>query len=507
MTQTTTLKPAARAGQLAANPLGLKRLDLIKTKAFIGGRWLDEPSGELFDVVNPADGGLIVSVTDGGAALAGQAVDAASEAFTTWRATTAKVRSSLLRAWFDLITANTEDLARLIAWEMGKPVAEARGEVAYGAGYLEWFAEAIKHENGDIIPSPVAGRQMLAMREPVGVAAVITPWNFPVAMIARKFGPALAAGCTVVAKPAEDTPLSALALVALAEEAGLPPGVINIIPASRDRTPQISQVWMDDNRVRKISFTGSTPVGKLLAKGSADTLKRLSMELGGDAPFIVFDDADLDIAVDALMKAKFRNAGQACIAANRVLVQDGVYDALAERMTAAVAKLSVGAAADGAFDIGPLINARAMDKVERLVGDAVARGARVLVGGARHTAGETFYQPTVLADMPLEMRASCEEIFGPVLPLARFSTEDEALALANDTPFGLAAYFCTQDQKRIWRVASRLESGLVGVNEGAISSEYAPFGGVKESGYGREGSSHGLADYQSLKYVCLGGLG
>ncbi|HEY2660477.1 MAG TPA: NAD-dependent succinate-semialdehyde dehydrogenase [Caulobacteraceae bacterium] len=507
MTQTTTLEPAVTAGQLAANPLKLKRLDLIKTQAFIGGRWLGDPSGKVFDVVNPADAGLIVAVADGGADLAKQAVDAASEAFKTWRNTTVKTRSGLLRAWFDLITAHAEDLAKLIAWEMGKPVAEAKGEVAYGAGYLEWFAEAIKHENGDIIPAPIAGRQMLAVREPVGVAAVITPWNFPVAMIARKFGPALAAGCTVVAKPAEDTPLSALALVALAEEAGIPAGVINIIPASRERTPQISQVWMDDARVRKISFTGSTPVGKLLAKGSAETLKRLSMELGGDAPFIVFDDADLDIAVDALMKAKFRNAGQACIAANRVLVQDGIYDALAQRMTAAVGKLTVGAAADGAFDIGPLINSRALDKVERLVGEAKAHGAKVLVGGARDPAGETFYQPTVLADMPPEMRASCEEIFGPVLPLARFSTEDEAVALANDTPFGLASYFCTQDQKRIWRVAARLESGLVGVNEGAISSEYAPFGGVKESGYGREGSSHGLADYQSLKYVCLGGLG
>ena len=490
-----------------ANPLGLERLELIKTQAFIDGRWLDDPSGRQFHVVNPADGSLIITVADGGAELAAQAVEAASTAFRTWRETTAKHRSGLLRAWFDLIMANADDLARLIAWEMGKPVAEAKGEVVYGAGYIEWFAEAVKHENGDVIPAPVAGRQMLAVREPVGVAAVITPWNFPVAMIARKFGPALAAGCTVVAKPAEDTPLSALALVALAEEAGLPAGVINIIPASRERTPQISQVWIDDGRVRKISFTGSTPVGKLLAKGSADTLKRLSLELGGDAPFIVFDDADLDIAVDALMKAKFRNAGQACIAANRVLVQDGIYDALAERLAAAVGKLTVGAAAEGAFDIGPLINDRALDKVERLVDAAKAKGARVLVGGARHAAGPTFYQPTVLADMPDEMRTTCEEIFGPVVPLARFKTEDEAIALANDTPFGLAAYFCTTDQKRVWRVTARLETGLVGVNEGAITSEYAPFGGVKESGYGREGSTHGLAEYQSLKYVCIGGLG
>ncbi|MDR3507663.1 MAG: NAD-dependent succinate-semialdehyde dehydrogenase [Caulobacteraceae bacterium] len=492
---------------LAANPLGLQRLDLIKTQAFIGGQWLDDPSGQKLDVVNPADGAVITQVTDGGAELAKAAVDAASAAFQNWRATTAKTRAGLLRAWFDLITKHQDDLAKLIAWEMGKPLAEAKGEIAYGAGYIEWFAEAIKHTNGDVIPAPIGGRQMLAVREPVGVAAVITPWNFPMAMIARKFGPALAAGCTVIAKPAEDTPLSALALVALAEEAGIPAGVINIIPASRERTPQISQVWLDDGRVRKISFTGSTPVGKLLARGSADTLKRLSMELGGDAPFIVFDDADLDIAVDALMKAKFRNAGQACIAANRVLVQEGIYDALAERLAATVGKLTVGAATDGAFDIGPLINERALEKVERLVAAAVAKGAKVVVGGSRAAPGSAFFQPTVLSDMPAELRSSCEEIFGPVLPLARFSTEEEAIALANDTPFGLASYFCTQDQKRVWRVASRLESGLVGVNEGAISSEYAPFGGVKESGYGREGSVHGLADYQSLKYICLGGLG
>jgi succinate-semialdehyde dehydrogenase/glutarate-semialdehyde dehydrogenase len=506
MTQTSTLAPAA-AARPAANPLGLKRLDLVKTQAFIAGRWIGDPSGKQFDVFNPADETLITACVDGGPELAAQAVDAAFEAFSAWRETTAKQRSTLLRTWFDLINANADDLARLIAWEMGKPVAEAKGEVAYGAGYIEFFAEEIKRANGDIIPTPVAGRQMLVVREPVGVAAVITPWNFPVAMIARKFGPALAAGCTVVAKPAEDTPLSALALVALAEEAGLPPGVINIIPASRERTPDISKVWMADSRVRKISFTGSTPVGKLLAKGSADTLKRLSMELGGDAPFIVFDDADLDVAVDALMKAKFRNAGQACIAANRVLVQDGIYDALAERLAAAVGKLSVGPAVNGAFDIGPLINTRALDKVERLVGEAMAKGAKVLVGGAPHAAGPTFYQPTVLSGMPADMRGSCEEIFGPVVTLARFSTEEEAVALANETPFGLAAYFCTKDQKRVWRVAGRLQSGLVAVNEGAISSEYAPFGGVKESGYGREGSTHGLSDYQSLKYICLGGLG
>jgi succinate-semialdehyde dehydrogenase/glutarate-semialdehyde dehydrogenase len=341
----------------------------------------------------------------------------------------------------------------------------------------------------------------------VGVVAAITPWNFPVAMIARKFAPALAAGCTVVAKPAEDTPLSALALVALAEMAGVPAGVINIVPASRGRAAEISGVWLADERVRKVSFTGSTAVGKQLARGSADTLKRLSLELGGDAPFLVFDDADLDVAVDALTKAKFRNAGQACIAANRVLVQDGVFDAFAERMTQAVSRLTVGPAAEGAFDIGPLINARALEKVERLVEDLTRMGARVRTGGKRHARGGGFYEPTLLTDAPAELQGACEEIFGPVLVLSRFSTEAQAVERANATPFGLAAYLCSRDNARIWRVAQRLETGMVGVNEGAISSEYAPFGGVKESGYGREGSVHGLSEYQSLKYICLGGTG
>lgn len=489
------------------NPMGVERLDLVRTQAFIGGTWLDDPSGGLFDVVDPADGTPIAQVTDGGAALARQAADAAHAAFPAWRNETAKTRATLLRGWFDLVVRHADDLARLASWEMGKPLAEAKGEVAYAAGYLEWFAEEAKRANGDVIPTPVAGRQLLAVREPLGVAAVITPWNFPVAMIARKFGPALAAGCTVVAKPAEDTPLSALALVALAQQAGIPAGVINIVPASRERTPEIAQAWLDDDRIRKLSFTGSTPVGKLLAKGSAETLKRLSLELGGDAPFIVFEDADLDVAADALMKAKFRNAGQACIAANRVLVQDGVYDAFAAKMAEMVRKLTVGHAVKGAFDVGPLINRRALEKVERLVAQAVSDGAKVVVGGARHVPGETFYTPTVLVDVPVELSGSCEEIFGPVLPLTRFSTEEEAVALANDTPFGLAAYFCSKDLARVWRVAGRLQTGMVGVNEGAISTEYAPFGGVKQSGYGREGSVHGLAEYQSLKYLCLGGLG
>jgi len=492
---------------LARNPLGLKRLDLVRNQALIGADWVDEPSGLRFAVTNPADGSHIADVADGGEVLARAATDAAVKAFETWGRTDVKVRADRLRAWFNLVMANQEDLARLIGWEMGKPLAEARGEIAYAGGYLEWFAEAVKHETGEVIPAPFPGRKMLALREPIGVAAVITPWNFPAGMIARKFGPAIAAGCTVVAKPAEDTPLSALALGVLALEAGIPPGVLNIVPASRERTPKVAQAWLDDERVRKLSFTGSTPVGKVLAKGSAETLKRVSLELGGDAPFIIFDDADLDLAVGALMKAKFRNSGQTCIAANRVPVQDGVYDEVARRVAAAVGALTVGAAEHGAFDIGPLINDRALAKVERLVGQAIEGGAKVLVGGARHEAGPTFYQPTVLSEMPASMRVSCEEMFGPVVPLSRFATEDEAIALANDTPFGLAAYFCSGDPARIWRVAGRLQTGMVGVNEGAISTEFAPFGGVKQSGYGREGSTHGLSEYQSVKYVCWGGLG
>ena len=497
----------AQSDALARNPLKLERLDLVRTQAFIGGQWVDDPHGERFAVVNPADGSLIAEVCDGGETLARAAADAAAQAFPAWRAITVKARAQRLRAWFDAVMAHQEDLARLIAWEMGKPLAEGRTEVAYGASYIEWFAEAIKHETGEVIPAPVAGRQMLALREPVGVVAVITPWNFPVAMIARKFGPALAAGCTVVAKPAEDTPLSALALAVLAEEAGLPAGVLNLVPASRSRTPQVSQAWLEDERVRKLSFTGSTAVGKALAKASADTLKRVTLELGGDAPFIIFDDADLDIAIDALVKAKFRNAGQACVAANRVLVQDGSYEAVVARLAEAVGKLTVGAAEQGEFDIGPLINDRAVEKVERLLAAAVDAGAKAVVGGARHEAGANFFQPTVLRDVPDSLRANCEEIFGPVASLARFADEGEAVALANDTPFGLSAYVCTRDMDRVWRVAQRLESGMVAVNEGILSSEFAPFGGVKASGYGREGSNHGLADYQAIKYVCWGGLG
>jgi succinate-semialdehyde dehydrogenase/glutarate-semialdehyde dehydrogenase len=391
--------------------------------------------------------------------------------------------------------------------EQGKPLAEGRGEVAYAASYIEWFAEEATRMNGELIPAPVPGRRMWALKEPVGVVAAITPWNFPAAMMARKIAPALAAGCTVVCKPAEDTPLTSLALVLLAHEAGVPPGVLNIVTASRQNTPAVVDVWLDDGRVRKITFTGSTPVGKHLARRSADTLKKLSLELGGNAPFIVFDDADVDAAVDGFMAAKFRNGGQTCVCPNRVFVHAKVFDAFAARLAARVSWLRVGPASDPASQIGPMINDRAVEKIERHVHDAVSRGAKVLTGGKRLTdLGPTYYAPTVLTGADASMACACEETFGPVAPLTVFEEEAQVIAAANDTPFGLAAYFYSNDVRRIWRVADALESGIVGINEGALAAEAAPFGGVKESGYGREGSTHGLDDYLHIKYVCQGGL-
>ncbi len=391
--------------------------------------------------------------------------------------------------------------------EQGKPLAEARGEVAYGASYVLWFAEEATRTYGDLIPQQQRGKRLSAVKEPIGIVAAITPWNFPLAMIARKIAPALAAGCTVVAKPAEDTPLTALALALLAQEAGVPAGVLNLIAASRERGVDAAADWLADGRVRKITFTGSTPVGKLLARESAATLKKLSLELGGNAPFIVFDDAELEAAVDGLMAAKFRNGGQTCVSPNRVYVQAGVYDAFAAKLAARVAALKVAPATDPAAQIGPMINARAVDKIARHVGDAIERGARVLTGGKRLTElGANYYAPTVLVDATADMQLTCEETFGPIAALFRFASEDEAVAAANDTPFGLAAYFYTQDVRRIARVSARLETGIVGINEGALASEAAPFGGVKESGYGREGSRYGLDDYLSIKYLCQGGL-
>ncbi|WP_176300099.1 NAD-dependent succinate-semialdehyde dehydrogenase [Burkholderia vietnamiensis] len=488
-------------------PLTLSRTELVRTANLVDGAWCAALDGRRFDVTDPATLDAVADAPDSGAADARAATDAAARALPAWRATPARERAAILRALHAAIVAHTDDLAKLMSLEQGKPLAEARGEVAYGASYVLWFAEEATRTYGDLIPQQQRGKQLSAVKEPIGVVAAITPWNFPLAMIARKIAPALAAGCTVVAKPAEDTPLTALALGFLAMEAGVPPGVLNLIAASRERGIDAVADWLADARVRKITFTGSTAVGKLLARESAATLKKLSLELGGNAPFIVFDDAQLDAAVDGLMAAKFRNGGQTCVSPNRVYVQTGVYDAFAAKLAARVAALKVAPATDPAAQIGPMINARAVDKIARHVGDALERGARVLTGGRRLSQlGPNYYAPTVLADATADMQLSCEETFGPVAALFRFDTEEQAVDAANDTPFGLAAYFYTQDVRRIARVSARLETGIVGINEGALASEAAPFGGVKESGYGREGSKYGLDDYLSIKYLCQGGL-
>lgn len=487
-------------------PLTLTRPDLLRSANFIAGQWTPGP-GALLAVTDPATGATITEVPDSGAAEARAALDAAHAAFPAWKKLPAKQRAQTIKRWNDLVLAHQDDLGKLISREQGKPLAEGKGEVAYAASYIEWFGEEATRMNGELIPAPVPGRRMFALKEPVGVVAAITPWNFPAAMIARKIAPALAAGCTVVCKPAEDTPLTSLALVLLAHEAGVPPGVLNIVTASREQTPEVVDVWLDDARVRKITFTGSTPVGKHLARRSADTLKKLSLELGGNAPFIVFEDADLDAAVDGFMAAKFRNGGQTCVCPNRVFVHERVHDAFASKLATRVAALKVGPASDPASQIGPMINHRAVEKIERHVQDAVARGATVLTGGERlPQLGPTYYAPTVLVGADASMACACEETFGPVAPLTRFTDEAEVIAAANDTPFGLAAYFYSQDVRRIWRVADALETGIVGINEGAIAAEAAPFGGVKESGYGREGSTHGLDDYLHTKYLCQGQL-
>jgi len=484
--------------------LSLQRDDLLPGRNLILG-WCEAQSGRRLEVSDPATDSVFASVPDSGAADARAAADAASAAFPAWRAVPAKQRAQVLRRWHDLMLLHQEDLARLVSREQGKPLAEARGEISYAASYVAWFAEEATRSNGEVIPAPVPGRRLFALKEPVGVVAAITPWNFPAAMIARKMAPALAAGCTVVCKPAEDTPLTSLALVRLAEVAGVPAGVLNIVTASRQNAAEVVDAWLDDPRVRKISFTGSTPVGKHLARRSADTLKKLSLELGGNAPFIVFDDADIDAAVEGLMSAKFRNGGQTCVCPNRVFVQARVHDAFVARLVARVAALKVGPASDGTSQIGPMINARAVEKIARHVADALQRGARLEVGGQALAAlGPNYFMPTVLSGVEAGMACSAEETFGPVVPVTRFETEAEVLAAANDTPFGLAAYFYSNDVKRIWRLADALQTGIVGVNEGAVAAEAAPFGGVKESGYGREGSVHGLDDYLNIKYVCQG---
>ena len=487
--------------------LSLFRNDLIRTCNFIGGHWVGSAGGE-FGVRDPANDLTITGVTDSDGSDAKAAVDAAHAALPIWRASTARYRSQLLKRWHGLILQHQEDLARLISSEQGKPLAESRGEVLYAASYVEWFAEEATRAYGDVIPESVNGRRMMAVREGVGIVAAITPWNFPAAMIARKIAPALAAGCTVVAKPAEDTPLTSLALAVLAQEAGLPAGVLNVVTASRARAAEVVDVWLADARVRKISFTGSTPVGKHLARESAATLKRLSLELGGNAPFIVFDDADIDSAVAGLMAAKFRNGGQTCVSPNRVFVQSAVHDEFVERLVSRVSALRVGPATEANSQIGPMINAQAVRKIESHVADAVSLGALVLSGGSRERVadGPNYFAPTVLSGATREMKLASEETFGPIAAIFRFTTEEEVLAAANGTPYGLAAYFYSSDLKRVSRVSAALECGILGVNEGLVSSETAPFGGIKESGYGREGSRHGLADYTDLKYICTGGL-
>jgi succinate-semialdehyde dehydrogenase/glutarate-semialdehyde dehydrogenase len=476
---------------------------LLRAQAFIDGAWCEGAHGK-FAVNNPADGGLLVEVANCGGADAQRAIDAAARALPAWRARTAKERAAVLRRWFDLMMAAQEDLAQLMTAEQGKPLAESRGEIAYGASFVEWFAEEGKRVYGDVIPTPQPGKRLLVFKEPIGVAAAITPWNFPNAMITRKCAPALAAGCTVVVKPAEQTPLSALALAELGARAGLPPGVFNVLPADEQRSIEIGKVLCESPTVRKLSFTGSTQVGRILMQQSAPTLKKLSLELGGNAPFIVFADADLDAAVEGALASKYRNAGQTCVCTNRFYAHADIYDAFVAGLAAKAAELKVGSGFDAGVQQGPLIDANALAKVEAHVADAVAKGARVVTGGRRHERGGTFYTPTVLADVSAEMRVAREETFGPVAPVFRFRTDDEAIAAANAVEYGLAAYFYSRDVGRVMRIAESLEYGMVGVNTGIISNEVAPFGGVKQSGIGREGSKYGIDEYLVIKYVCLG---
>jgi succinate-semialdehyde dehydrogenase/glutarate-semialdehyde dehydrogenase len=479
--------------------------NLLKNQAYINGEWVAADNGRTFAVTNPADNSEITRVPSLGGDETRRAIQLAEQAFRGWRQRAAQERSSLLRRWFELIMDNQEALAQLLSLEQGKPLAESRGEIAYGASFIEWFAEEAKRVYGDVIPAPAADRRFVVIKQPIGVVAAITPWNFPNAMITRKCAPAMAAGCTVVIKPAPDTPLSALALAALADAAGIPPGVFNVLPT--DDAAAVGAELTGNPLVRKLSFTGSTAVGKLLMAQCAGTVKKVSLELGGNAPFLVFDDADIDAAVAGALASKYRNSGQTCVCTNRFLIQDSIYDEFAEKLSKAVEALQVGPALTSDTQQGPLINQAALDKVQRHVDDAMAKGARLMTGGQRHALGGTFYQPTILADVTRNMCIASEETFGPVAPLFRFKTEQEAIELANDTPFGLAAYFYARDIGRVWRVAEALESGMIGVNEGIISTAVAPFGGVKESGIGREGSRYGIEEFIEVKYLCMGGLG
>jgi succinate-semialdehyde dehydrogenase / glutarate-semialdehyde dehydrogenase len=478
----------------------IRDTDLLRRQCYIGGDWVDADEGALLEVTDPATGEVIAQVPAVGAAEARRAIEAAERAWGPWRELTAAERSDALRRWQTLMLEHQEDLARIMTAEQGKPLTEARGEVVYAASFIDWFAEEGRRVYGDVIPPHQAGKRILVLKQPVGVCALITPWNFPAAMITRKAGAALAAGCTVVSKPAEDTPLTALAMAVLAERAGIPPGVFNVVTGD---PVAIGAELTANPIVRKLSFTGSTEVGQLLMRQCADTVKKLSLELGGNAPFIVFDDADLDAAVEGAMQSKYRNSGQTCVCANRILVQDSIYDAFAEGLATKVADLKVGPGTGEGVAQGPLINEDAVEKVEAHIADALGKGARQVTGGARHALGGTFFQPTVLVDVTPDMRVAREETFGPVAPLFRFHTEEEAIAMANDTQYGLAAYFYSRDLGRVWRVAEALEYGMVGVNSGIISTAVAPFGGVKQSGVGREGAKYGIEEYLEIKYLCL----
>ncbi|ARO21931.1 NAD-dependent succinate-semialdehyde dehydrogenase [Rhizobium sp. S9] len=477
---------------------------LLRDAGYINGVWTSGDAAKIFDVLNPATGELLASLPDMGAAETRAAIDAAYAAQPAWAARPAKERSQILRKWFDLIVANADALAAILTAEMGKPFPEARGEILYAAAYIEWYAEEAKRIYGETIPAPSQDKRMIVIKQPVGVVGTITPWNFPAAMIARKIAPALAVGCAVVSKPAEQTPLTAIALAVLAEQAGIPAGVFNLIVGLDG--PAIGRELCSNEKVRKISFTGSTEVGRILMRQCADQIKKVSLELGGNAPFIVFDDADLDAAVEGAIASKYRNAGQTCVCANRLYIQSSVYDAFAAKLAAKVAEMSVGDGFKPGVEIGPLIDEQGLAKVEDHVGDALAKGAKVLTGGKRIDGAGTFFAPTVLTGVTRGMTVAREETFGPVAPLFRFETAEDVIAEANDTEFGLAAYFYAGDLKKVWRVAEALEYGMIGINTGLMSSETAPFGGIKQSGLGREGSRHGADDYLEMKYLCIGGV-
>ncbi len=482
----------------------LKNTSLLKAHGYINGQWVGDDAKSRFDVTNAYTNEVISTLPEMGKKETDAAIDAANAAWPDWRSKTAKERAIILKKWFDLIMSNQEDLAILMTAEQGKPLAEARGEVGYGASFIEWFAEEGKRTYGDIIPTPANDRRILVIKQPIGVVASITPWNFPIAMITRKCAPALAAGCPVVIKPAAETPLSALAIAELAEQAGIPKGIINVVVGTN--SSEIGQALTSSPIVRKLSFTGSTAVGKILTRDCAATMKKVSMELGGNAPFIVFDDADIDSAVAGAMLSKFRNTGQTCVCTNRFLVQEGIYDEFVNRLAEAVKTLNVGNGMDDGVNQGPLISLKALGKVQDHVSDAIDRGALVVAGGKPHKIGGTTFEPTVISNVDSSMKIASEETFGPLAPVFKFSTEKEAIDMANDTEFGLASYFYTNDVNRVWRVSEALEYGMVGVNEGVISNEVAPFGGIKESGLGREGSHYGIDDFLELKYICMGGL-